>query len=94
MLECARSRAGSSSTCATWAWPRRGCRHSLTKWPSLPQLRQTSSCAGFWLLMAPPWTLPSARPRAPAWAPPRALRGLPRLRPPVEGEDSPFFPSP
>jgi hypothetical protein len=30
----------------------------------------------------PPWALPSARPRA--------LRALPRLRPPVEGEDSPF----
>jgi hypothetical protein len=29
MLACARSRAGSSSSaCATWAWPRRGCRHS------------------------------------------------------------------
>jgi hypothetical protein len=43
---------------------------------------------------APPRVLPSARPRALAWEPPRALRDLPRLRPPVEGEDSPFFPSP
>jgi hypothetical protein len=30
MLACAKSRASSSaSTCATLAWPRRGCRHSL-----------------------------------------------------------------
>jgi hypothetical protein len=43
---------------------------------------------------APPRVLPSAHPHAPAWAPLRALRDLPRLRPPVEGEDSPFFPSP
>jgi hypothetical protein len=32
--------------------------------------------------------------RAPAWAPLRALCRLPRLRPPIEGGDSPFFPSP
>jgi hypothetical protein len=38
--------------------------------------------------------LPSALPCAPAWAPPRDLCRLPRLRPPVEGEDSPFFPPP
>jgi hypothetical protein len=37
---------------------------------------------------------PSPRPRAPAWVPPRALLGLPRLRLSVEGEDLPFFPSP
>jgi hypothetical protein len=42
----------------------------------------------------PPRALPSTRPRAPAWAPPRALCRLPRLRPPVEGGESPFFPSP
>jgi hypothetical protein len=56
------------------------------------------SHAGFWLPVAPPgvppWVLPSARPRALAWAPPRALCRLPRLRPPIEGGDSPFFPSP
>jgi hypothetical protein len=35
MLACARSRAGSSSSaCATWACPRRGCRHSLAQWPA------------------------------------------------------------
>jgi hypothetical protein len=40
MLVYARSRVGSSSsTCAMWACPCRGCRHSLTQWPSLPQLR-------------------------------------------------------
>jgi hypothetical protein len=38
--------------------------------------------------------LPLACSRAPAWVPPRALRGLPRLCPPIEGKDSPFFPSP
>ncbi|PUZ60499.1 hypothetical protein GQ55_4G133600 [Panicum hallii var. hallii] len=47
---------------------------------------------------APPWAPPrapsSARPRDPAWAPTCALRGLPRLRPSVVEEDSPFFPSP
>jgi hypothetical protein len=94
---CARSRAGSSSSCAAWAWPRRGCRHSLAQWPSLPQLWQVSSRAGFWLLAVPPWApsraLPSAHPRAPSWVPPRALRSLPRLWPSVEGDDSPFFPS-
>jgi hypothetical protein len=98
MLACARSRAGSSSsTCATWAWPRRGCRHSLAQWPSLPQLWQGPSRAGFWLPAAPPGAppraLPLARPCAPAWAPLRDLCHLPRLRPPVEGGDSPFFPS-
>jgi hypothetical protein len=66
MLACARSRVGSSSTCAMWAWPRRGCRHSLAQWPSLPQLWQASSRAGFWLPAvspgAPPRALPSARP--------------------------------
>jgi hypothetical protein len=54
MLVCARSIAGSSSsTCATLAWPRRGCQYSLAQWLSLPQLWQTSSHAGFWLLAAP-----------------------------------------
>jgi hypothetical protein len=39
MLACARSIASSSaSTYATLAWPRRGYRHSLAQWPSLPQL--------------------------------------------------------
>jgi hypothetical protein len=91
MLACVKSRAGSSSsTCATWAWPRHDCRHSLAQWPSLPQLRQASSRPGFWLPAAPPW----ARPRASAWAPPRASHGLPCLRPLVEEEDSLFFPSP
>jgi hypothetical protein len=98
MLACARSRADSSSACAMWAWPRRGCRHSLAQWPSLPQLWQASSRAGFWLPVgppgAPPRALPSARPCVPVWAPPRDLCRLPRLRPPVEGGDSPFFPSP
>jgi hypothetical protein len=37
----------------------------------------------------PPWVLPSARPCAPAWAPPRDLCRLPCLRPLVEGEDPP-----
>jgi hypothetical protein len=37
---------------------------------------------------------PSAHPCAPAWAPPCDLCRLPRLRPLVEGGDSPFFPSP
>jgi hypothetical protein len=95
MLACVRSRAGSSSsTCVMWAWPRRGCRHSLAQWPSLPQVCQASSCAGFWLPAAPPGALPSAHPCAPAWAPPRDLCRLPRLRPPVEGGDSPFYLSP
>jgi hypothetical protein len=44
MLACARSRAG-SSTCVTWAWPHRDCRHSLAQWPSLSQLWQASSRA-------------------------------------------------
>jgi hypothetical protein len=81
MLVCARSRAGSSSsTCAMWAWPHRGCRQTLAQWPTMPQLGQASSHAGLCAPVVPPW----ARPRTPAWAPPRALRGLPRLRPPVE----------
>jgi hypothetical protein len=98
MLVCARSRADSSSTCATWTWLHCGCRYSLAQWPSLPQLWQVSSHASFWLpaapLWAPPWGLPSPCPRTLAWAPPRTMCGLPRLQPPVEGEDSPFFPSP
>jgi hypothetical protein len=94
MLACARSRAGSSSSiCATWVWSHRGCRHSLAQWASLSQLWQAPSRAGFWLPAAPPWALPSAHPCAPAWAPPCDLCRLPRLRPPVEGGDSPFFPS-
>jgi hypothetical protein len=95
MLVCARSRAGSSPcTCAMWAWPHRGCRHFLAQWSSLPRLCQVSSCVGFWLSWVSLRALPSARPSTLAWAPPRALPGLPCLRPPVEGEDSPFFPSP
>jgi hypothetical protein len=43
---------------------------------------------------APPRALPSTRPCAPAWTPPHDLCRLPRLRSPVEGGDSPFFPSP
>jgi hypothetical protein len=29
MLVCAWSKAGSTTACATWAWPHHGCRHSL-----------------------------------------------------------------
>jgi hypothetical protein len=48
ILACVRSRAvSSSSTCATWGWPRHGCRHSLAQWSSLPQLWQASSRVGF-----------------------------------------------
>jgi hypothetical protein len=66
MLVCAKSRAGSSSSAyATWAWPRCGCRQSLAQWPDLPQLRQTSFCAGLRLPTAPPW----APPRAPSSSP-------------------------
>ena len=64
------------------------------QWPSWPQLWQVSSCAGLGLPAAPPRASPPARPCAPAWASLRALRGLPRLRPPVVEEDSPSFLSP
>jgi hypothetical protein len=77
MLVCVRSRAGSSSsTYATWVWPRRGCRHSLAQWPSLPQLWQASSRASFWLPATPPRALPSARPRALEDAPEEFLDGF------------------
>jgi hypothetical protein len=95
MLACAKSRVGSSSsTCAMWAWPHHSYRHSLAQWPSLSQLRLESSRASFWLPGTPLQAPPSACPRAPAWVPLCALRGLPRLRPPIEEEDSPFFSSP